>query len=74
MASLANFDRIFGQVNAKYFEGVSVRRFDPATRDWTIYWIDIRYPQLNEEVRAALRATAQRLCRRISKLDSSGGD
>jgi hypothetical protein len=58
MGALANVDRIYGQRAGKYFEGVSVRTFDPATRDWTIYWMDINHPHLTEEVRGHFEGDA----------------
>ncbi|MGI9088082.1 MAG: hypothetical protein ACR2HH_10155 [Chthoniobacterales bacterium] len=51
MDGLANIDRMFGTGDGKYFEGVSVRTFDPVAREWTIYWTEVDHPVLKEQVR-----------------------
>ena len=47
----ANADRSFGEVNGKFFEGVSLRTYDEGTGEWTIYWMDTGNPTLREQVR-----------------------
>ena len=51
MKGLANVDRLWGVLDGQYFEGVSVRTFDPHPGEWTIYWMDTRFPALKEQVR-----------------------
>jgi hypothetical protein len=50
MGGLSNFDRMFGPDHGKYFEGVSVRTFDPVKKEWTIYWMEIDDPHLKAQV------------------------
>ena len=51
MGGRADFDHMYGPLNGQYFEGVAVRTFNPATKDWTIYWMAIRDPEMTEQVR-----------------------
>lgn len=47
----ASLDRVFGEVDGKPFEGVSVRTYDDETGEWTIYWMDTWNTTLREQVR-----------------------
>lgn len=47
----ANMDRIYGDCAGAAFEGVSVRTFDAAADEWTIYWMDSISVRLSEQVR-----------------------
>lgn len=47
---LANVDQFEAQCNGASFEGVSLRVFNPATAQWTIYWMDTSKPMLAERV------------------------
>ena len=40
LGGLGNIDRFRTERGGEYFEGVSLRIFDPAQRLWAIYWID----------------------------------
>ncbi len=51
LQGLANVDRLWGEMNGQYFEGASVRTFDQLAKQWTIYWMDTRFPTLQEQVR-----------------------
>ena len=51
MGGLANVDRMFGEVEEQYFEGVTFRIFDPGKDEWTIHCADTRHPELVENVR-----------------------
>lgn len=52
---LANIDQFKAQFNGAPFEGVSLRVFNPATSQWTIYWMDTSKPALAEQVVGAFR-------------------
>jgi len=52
----ASVDRVFGLVDGKPFEGVSVRSHDNETDEWTIYWMDIRNSKLREQVRGRFKS------------------
>ena len=47
----ASIDRVFGEVDGKPFEGVSVRTYDEESDTWKIYWMDIWNSNLQEQVR-----------------------
>lgn len=47
---LANLDQFHAQFEGAPFEGVSLRVFNPATEQWTIYWMDTNKPMLAEQV------------------------
>ena len=47
----ASVDRVFGNVDGKPFEGVSVRTYNTEADEWTIYWMDNADPKLREQVR-----------------------
>ncbi len=51
LGGLANVDRLYGDLNGERFEGMSVRTYDPARDEWTIFWADVHRPQLSENVR-----------------------
>ena len=45
-----SFDRLITTWDGKFFEGVSLRIFDPKTGDWSIYWVDSWLLELQEPV------------------------
>lgn len=47
----ASIDRVFGEVDGKPFEGISVRTYDRDNDTWTIYWMDIWNSNLREQVK-----------------------
>lgn len=47
---LALMDQYKAEFNGEYFEGVSLRIFNPATEQWTIYWMDTNHPVITEQV------------------------
>lgn len=51
MGGLGNVDRMFGEVDGQYYEGVTIRIFDPEKDEWAIHCADTRHPQLVENVR-----------------------
>jgi len=52
---LAILDQFKAEYNGEYFEGVSLRVFNPATKLWTIYWIDSSHPEMTEQVVGAFK-------------------
>jgi hypothetical protein len=50
LQGLANVDRLWGELDGEYFEGASVRTFDEQVGEWTIYWMDTRFPELKGQV------------------------
>ena len=50
MDGAGSIDRVFGEMDGKAFEGVSVRTCDKETGDWTIYWMDSWNTTLREQV------------------------
>ena len=51
LGGLASFDKTWTKLDGKPFEGVTLRTFEPATREWTIFWMDIDHPTPTEQVR-----------------------
>jgi hypothetical protein len=51
LGGAANEDKAFGEVGGEFFEGRSLRTYDAAKNEWTIYWMDTSNPQLIEQVR-----------------------
>ena len=47
----ASIDKVFGEVDGKSFEGVSVRTYDKDSDTWTIYWMDVWNSKLREQVK-----------------------
>lgn len=47
----ANVDRMFGEIDNDYFEGMSVRTHNADTDEWTIYWADTSNTDLMENTR-----------------------
>ena len=47
---LALVDQYNSEFNGEYFEGVSLRVFNPDTEKWTIYWMDTGNPEVTEQV------------------------
>ena len=47
----ASVDRVFGEIDGKPFEGVSVRTYDTESDTWTIYWMDVWNSNLREQVK-----------------------
>ena len=52
---LALMDQFKAEFDGEYFEGVSLRVFNPATERWTIYWMDTSHPEITEQVVGAFR-------------------
>lgn len=50
LGGLANLEWYLTEVNGEPFEGVSLRLFNPASEEWTIYWMDDRGAALVEQV------------------------
>lgn len=48
LLGLGNIDIFHAELNAKPFEGLTVRLFDPKTRLWTIYWADSEAMKLDD--------------------------
>ena len=46
-----SIDRVWGVIGDAPFEGMSVRTFNPADDEWTIYWADTGNTTLREQVR-----------------------
>lgn len=44
LGGLGNVDRFRTVRNGRYFEGVSLRVFDPDAEEWRIYWMDTSHP------------------------------
>lgn len=47
---LALTEQMITEFDGEYFEGVSMRVFNPATEQWTIYWMDTSHPEMTEQV------------------------
>ena len=47
---LALLDQYKAEFNGEPFEGVSLRVFNPAKEQWTIYWMDTSHPEMTEQV------------------------
>ena len=47
----ASIDRVFGEIDGKPFEGISVRTYDKDSDTWTIYWMDVWNSTLREQVK-----------------------
>ncbi len=47
---LALMDQFKAEFDGKYFEGASLRLFNPVTEQWTIYWMDTNHPEITEQV------------------------
>ena len=52
----ASLDRVFGEVDGRPFEGVSVRSLDRETNEWTIYWMDVWNTNLRIQVQGRFEA------------------
>jgi hypothetical protein len=48
---LAMMDQMKTELGGEYFEGASLRIFNPATELWTIYWMDTGHPEIKEQVK-----------------------
>ncbi|GJL94966.1 MAG: hypothetical protein DHS20C05_13710 [Hyphococcus sp.] len=51
LRGMTSIDRMYGEYDGIYFEGASVRTYNPKYNEWTIYWTDIDNPDLIENVR-----------------------
>jgi hypothetical protein len=45
---LGNVENYYATFNDKPFEGQAVRLFNPATKLWTVYWMDSNNPMMDE--------------------------
>lgn len=45
---IGNVENYTATINDTHFEGMAIRLFDPATRLWTIYWIDSNNPVMDQ--------------------------
>ena len=52
---LGNVDQFKATLNGEYFEGMTVRLFDPTTELWSIYWADTRHPILQNPMVGAFK-------------------
>ncbi len=52
---LAIMDRFIADFESGPFEGVSLRIFDPGTKQWTIYWMDTHNPVPTLQVKGSFR-------------------
>ena len=50
LGGLALMERYVAELGGEPFEGVGLRLFNPATGEWTIYWMDTRGARLVEQV------------------------
>ena len=52
---LALMDQYKADFDGGYFEGLSLRVFNPATKQWVIYWLDTNDLELTEQVVGAFK-------------------
>ena len=55
LGGLGNFDECRIDLPEGAYTGATLRLFDPATRLWTIYWMDSRSPRLDPPVVGSFR-------------------
>jgi hypothetical protein len=48
LQGLGNIERYFASFDGRPFEGMALRLFNPATRLWSIYWMDSSSPKMDE--------------------------
>lgn len=51
LRGLGNIDRFSAERDGRPFEAISLRLWDPAAEQWTIWWADSRTVRLEEQVR-----------------------